>query len=102
MRIAFALAAVLLLPAAVHAITIDTVPVGNANNPQDFQSNGIFGRVPTDYRIGATEVTNAQYVAFLNAVAAADPSGLYNPQMGSTSRGGITRSAPRGSGSNNT
>src|SRR3954451_6048421 len=96
MRIAFALAAVFLLPPAVHAITINTVPVGNANNPQDFQSNGIFGRVTSDYRIATTEVTNAQYVAFLNAVAAADPSGLYNTQMNFTSRGGIVRSGSPG------
>ncbi len=37
-------------------------------------------------------VTNAQYVGFLNAVAATDPYGLYSTSMGSTAYGGITRS----------
>jgi formylglycine-generating enzyme required for sulfatase activity len=85
------------MPPAVHAISIDTVPIGNANNAGDIQSNGIFGRVTSDYRIATTEVTNAQYVAFLNAVAAADPIGLYNTQMNFTSRGGIVRNGSAGS-----
>ncbi|HEX5471068.1 MAG TPA: SUMF1/EgtB/PvdO family nonheme iron enzyme [Lacipirellulaceae bacterium] len=94
---ACALAVAFLLPVVACAITIDTVPVDNANNPTDFQSNGLFGRVTSDYRIGTTEVTNAQYVEFLNAVAASDPYSLYNTNMDFYSRGGITRSGSDGS-----
>jgi sulfatase modifying factor 1 len=92
----FALAIALFSPLAAAAITIDTVPIGNAGNPQDVQSNGLFGRVTTDYRIATTEVTNAQYVSFLNAVAASDPNSLYDTNMGFTSRGGIVRTGASG------
>ncbi len=95
MKAAFAIAAVLLSPLVVCAITINTVPVGNANNGPDF-NNGIFGAVGTDYRIGTTEVTNAQYVEFLNAVDAADINGLYNPFMHSRTRGGIDQNGSPG------
>ena len=33
------------------------------------------------YDIGTYEVTNAQYVEFLNAKATSDPLGLYNPNL---------------------
>jgi formylglycine-generating enzyme required for sulfatase activity len=87
----------LFFPLAAAAITIDTVPVGNSGNAGEVQSNGIFGRVTADYRIATKEVTNAQYVEFLNAVAASDPTGLYDTNMGFTSRGGIDRSGVSGS-----
>jgi formylglycine-generating enzyme required for sulfatase activity len=95
----FAATAILLLIfanslAAAHAAAIPTVPVGNAGNPSD--SNGL-GSVPYDYRIGATEVTNAQYAEFLNAKAASDPHQLYDPLMGSAASGGIIRSGSNGS-----
>ena len=51
------------------AVEISTVPVGNAGNLQDDTG---FGAVAYNYRIGTTEVTNAQYTAFLNARAASD------------------------------
>jgi formylglycine-generating enzyme required for sulfatase activity len=44
-----------------------------------------------EYQLSATEVTNQQYVEFLNAVAASDPNGLFNPDMASQGRGGIYR-----------
>lgn len=78
---------------ALGGITIPTVPVGNAGNAAD--TNGR-GAVAYTYNIGATEVTNAQYTAFLNAVAATDPNGLYNTLM-SSSFGGISRSGSSGS-----
>jgi MYXO-CTERM domain-containing protein len=53
--------------------------------------------VSYEYRLGTYEVTNSQYAAFLNAVAASDPNGLYNTAMGSDARGGITRSGSAGS-----
>jgi formylglycine-generating enzyme required for sulfatase activity len=80
------------------AVTIPTVPVGNAGNAGNvisagnFGSVGTFGAVSYHYRIGTTEVTNAQYAEFLNFKAASDPLALYNTSMGSDARGGITRS----------
>ena len=85
-----------LAPSAL-AVTIPTVPVGNAGNAGEAQSQGTFGAVAYDYRIGTTEVTNAQYAEFLNAKAASDPLGLYNTNMDSDARAGITRSGSSGS-----
>jgi formylglycine-generating enzyme required for sulfatase activity len=54
--------------------------------------------VTYNYQIAKTEVTNAQYVEFLNAKAATDTYGLYNTFMGAASTwGGITRSGSPGS-----
>jgi formylglycine-generating enzyme required for sulfatase activity len=89
-----------------HAVTIPTVPVGNAGNagelsgqsvPDGFGPNAIVGGVGYDYRIGTTEVTNAQYAEFLSAKAVSDPLDLYNTSMGSDARGGITQSGTSGS-----
>ena len=85
----------------VGAIEIETVPIGNANNPIDetVVSDGStgYGSVPYNYRISTYEVTNAQYVDFLNAVGASDPHALYNAKMGSNPRGGIIQSGESGS-----
>jgi len=62
---------------ASAAVTIETVPVGNAGNAAD--STG-YGGVGYAYNIGKYDVTVGQYTAFLNAVAATDTYGLYgNP-----------------------
>ncbi len=74
-------------------VTIPTLPVGRPGNAAD--STG-YGSVAYLYNIGRTEVTNAQYTAFLNAVAASDPNGLYNTNMDG-SFGGIARSGSNGS-----
>jgi formylglycine-generating enzyme required for sulfatase activity len=66
--------------------------VGNAGNAPD--STGL-GAVAYDYRIGTTEVTNAQYAAFLNAKAKSDPMGLYLGD--SDGSNGISRSGTSGS-----
>jgi formylglycine-generating enzyme required for sulfatase activity len=80
------------LPA--HAeVTIDWVTVGDPGNAADDTG---FGAVAYTYQIGKYEVTNAQYAAFLNAVAATDTYSLYNTSMGS-GIGGITRSGSSGS-----
>jgi formylglycine-generating enzyme required for sulfatase activity len=76
-------------------ITLDWVTVGNAGNAPDPTTG--FGAVGYEYRIGTYEVTNAQYAAFLNSIAASDPNGLYSANMGSDARGGITRSGSDGS-----
>src|SRR3954454_5855874 len=85
----------------VHAITIDTVPIGNPGNPADTRYyNGYDanrnGAVSQYYDIGRTEVTNAQYVAFLNSVAATDPYGLFVPNVGYPTFIGVVRSGTSG------
>jgi sulfatase modifying factor 1 len=73
------------------AVVIDTVLVGNAGNEGKVESQGTFGAVPYDFRIGTTEVTNAQYVEFLNAKAASDPLSLFHSNMSLAPLGGIRR-----------
>jgi formylglycine-generating enzyme len=60
------------------AADITYVVIADADNPADALG---FGAVLYEYRIGAYEVTNAEYVAFLNAVAKADTYGLYHADM---------------------
>ena len=64
-----------LAPLAASAITIPTVLVGNPGNGNDPLTGSLYGGVADAYRIGTTEVTNAQYVEFLNAKAATSGSG---------------------------
>src|SRR4051794_21386670 len=91
--------AVTLFPVPCYAITIDTVPIGNPGNPADpsvgdpYHPNGV-GSVGYAFNIGKTEVTNAQYVAFLSAVAKSDPYALYTTAMTTDLHGGIVRSGP--------
>lgn len=91
-----ALAAVSGLGASVASgqITIPTVTIGNPGNAPDPRTG--YGSVAYTYNIGQTEVTNAQYAAFLNAKAASDPFNLYNTNMAG-GFGGITRSGSAGS-----
>jgi formylglycine-generating enzyme len=91
-----ALAAVtgLAVSTAWAQITIPTVPIGNPGNAADAPTG--FGSVAYTYNIGTTEVTNAQYAAFLNAKAADDPLNLYSSGM-SGPVGGIARSGSPGS-----
>lgn len=81
---------------ASATVTIDFLTVGNPGNAGDPSAFGR-GAVAYEYRIGAFEVTNAQYAEFLNSVAASDPNGLFNPNMGTDPRAGITRSGTDGS-----
>ncbi|MCA9236770.1 MAG: SUMF1/EgtB/PvdO family nonheme iron enzyme, partial [Planctomycetales bacterium] len=72
-------------------VTFDWAHVGNAGNAPDLQTDLSVGAVAYDYAISKTEVTNAQYVEFLNAV---DPTGANSLELFSvnmTSKfGGIT------------
>ena len=69
-------------PLAFSDVVVEWVNVGNAGNGNDTHGDG-YGGVDYGYRIGKYEVTNAQYVEFLNAV---DPKAnnelcLYNSDM---------------------
>ncbi len=82
---------------AAHAgVTFTWVSVGDPGNACDQKSFGCYGDVDYAFRIATHEVTNAQYVEFLNAKAASDPLELYNTGM-SGFLGGITRSGSAGS-----
>jgi formylglycine-generating enzyme len=67
-------------------VNIDFVTVGNPGNAPDtrYAVAGV-GSVDHVYQIGKYEITAGQYTEFLNAVANADPNGLYNPSMGDPS-----------------
>ena len=66
-----------------------------ANTPKQQFPNVYFGGVAYVYWMSKYEVTNAQYVQFLNAQAASDPLGLYDTNMGTSSYGGIAPAATR-------
>ena len=84
------------LAADARAVTIDTVPVGNAGNSADPITGK--GDVAYSYRMGTTEVTIGQYTEFLNAVAATDTYALYNPAMATDlNSAGIARTGVAGS-----
>ena len=80
------------IASSVRAIDFDWAVIGNAGNNADDTG---YGAVAYQYSIATTEVTNAQYVAFLNAVATTDTYGLYSNNMGTY--GGITQSGLSGS-----
>ena len=68
-------------------VDIETVLIGNPNNPGDPTTGENFGAVPYTFEIGKYDVKIAQYAAFLNAVATnpnANPAitGLWITEMG--------------------
>ena len=90
------LASSCLLAATASAQVLPPVPmtlIDLAGNPAD--TNGV-GAVAEVFRLGTFEVTNAQYILMLDAVAASDPNGLYDTLMTSSDRGGILRSGVPG------
>ncbi|MHB1036182.1 MAG: formylglycine-generating enzyme family protein [Pirellulales bacterium] len=108
--IALAALIMMFLAASSHAANVFNLPtgrtslefvtVGDPGNSADDRYSGSFGpygAVPYSYRISKYEVTNAQYIEFLNHVATTDTYGLYNPKMGSDAPGGISRSGIPGS-----
>ena len=101
----FLLLAVIPLFGAANAWGIDWTLVDSPGNPAQgptvrTHADGTFdgtGAVDYEFYIGTHEVTNAEYVEFLNAVASEDPNGLFHPSMQSFSSGGISRSGSPGS-----
>lgn len=90
------------LSSPAHAlVNIDYVTVGHGGNAVDPATGSLYGAVTYSYRVGKYEVTNAQYAEFLNAVdpAGANPNGIYDSNMGSDVRGGISFNAGAADGS---
>jgi formylglycine-generating enzyme required for sulfatase activity len=72
------------------------VTISGANNSVDFTRSNL-GSVSYDFQISKYEITNAEYVSFLNAVAASGTDAQinsniwpYNSNMTSSPRGGIS------------
>ena len=80
------LASIPAAPVRGEPVVIETVLVGHPGNPgeQSRLPSGdqtFYGSVAYVYAMGRYEVTAGQYTAFLNAVAASDTYGLYDPRM---------------------
>jgi len=87
---------------ALAVVTIDTVTIGNPGNAPANPAAGVFrGGVAVPFGMGKYEVTNAQYVEFLNAAdpTGANTRGLYNANMTTNGNGGIDFTAGNPDGS---
>jgi formylglycine-generating enzyme required for sulfatase activity len=91
----FAVACLELIGLRASAVEIDWVTIGDPGNPPDDEITNLrfcvggesgFGSVDSTYRISRTEITNAQYAEFLNAVAKSDPNGLYDVRLDEVNR----------------
>ncbi len=107
-RFAISITAIAFLPASLAKADVFNMPsgqtslqfvtVGDAGNKADLLTGGTLGSVGYTFQMGKYDVTFGQYTAFLNAVAASDPYGLYNSSMGTLfSTQGISRSGSSGS-----
>jgi sulfatase modifying factor 1 len=85
---------------SAHAVTIDWVTVGDPGNAADTSPIG-YGAVAASFQIMKFEWTNSQYVEFLNAVDpnGTNPNSVYNANMGSDTRGGISFTSGNTAGS---
>ena len=83
-----------------NAGPIDWVTVGDPGNTADTAPAG-YGAVATSFQIMKYEWTTSQYVDFLNSVDAngTNPNSVYNTNMGSDARGGISFTSGAASGS---
>ena len=94
------LAALACLPlgSIANAEPLQWVTVGDPGNTADTTgAPNPAGAVATSFQIMKYEFTNQQYTDFLNSVASTDTYSLYNTNMGSNARGGISRSGSSGS-----
>ena len=96
------LAVVACLPfgSIASAEAIQWVTVGDPGNTADTAPAG-YGAVTTSFQIMKYEFTNQQYTDFLNSVDASgtNPYSVYNNDMGSNARGGISFTSGNASGS---
>ena len=95
------LAGISLLTPAFAVVTMSWTSIGNVNNAADPSTGSLYGSVDHAYNIGTYEVTNAQYVDFLNAMGASNSNGIYTGTMGNTggtyNYGNIIQSGSSGS-----
>ena len=91
------LAGISLVSPAFAVVNMSWTSIGNVNNAAD-PSTG-YGAVGYAYNIGTYEVTNAQYVDFLNAKGASNTNGIFNGTMGTAGAYGsnITQTGVSGS-----
>ena len=94
-----AITATLLWTTTTQALTLNMVTIGDPGNP-DFDGQG-GGSIAATYEIGATEVTVADWVEFLNA---ADPDadndkGLWGGAMQNNALGGVSKNLGAAEGS---
>jgi len=82
---------------AFAVVNMSWTSIGNTGNAAD-PSTG-YGAVDHAYNIGTYEVTNAQYVDFLNAKGASNSNGIFTATMGTAGTYGsnITQSGASGS-----
>jgi formylglycine-generating enzyme len=80
-----------------HAVTIDWVTAGDPGNTADTTG---YGAVAYSFQIMKFEFTNQQYSDFLNAVDpdGTNPNSVYNANMGTNPRGGISFNSPLAAG----
>ena len=89
------------LAVSTHAqVTLDMVTVGDPGNAADTAPAG-YGAVADSFQIMKYEFTNQQYTNFLNSVDAGgtNPNSVYNANMGSNARGGISFTSGNAPGS---
>ena len=81
------LAGISLVTPAFAVVSMSWTSIGNAGNAADTTGYGAvgYGAVGYAYNIGTYEVTNAQYVDFLNFKGVSNAAGIYNATMGSNS-----------------
>ncbi len=93
---ACALGIALAASSAYAQIAIEFVTVGAPGAPGYPGPTNPSASVPYPFEISRYEVTNEQYAAFLGAVAADDPNGLWFSSMQSNALGGIERAGTAG------
>jgi sulfatase modifying factor 1 len=103
-RSVLAVTAILMIVASTHAhaVTIDWVTVGDPGNAADTTgSPNPAGAVADEFLIMKFEFTNSQYTDFLNAVDpnGVNPNAVYETNMGSDPRAGISFTSGAASGS---
>ncbi|MGD8452830.1 MAG: SUMF1/EgtB/PvdO family nonheme iron enzyme [Phycisphaerae bacterium] len=72
---------------AEAAVVVDTVTVGNPGNLPDTRYSRTYGAVDYVYQMAKFEITAGQYTEFLNAIAATDTYGLYDPGWWASDQG---------------
>jgi len=85
-----ALAGIALVSSAIADVNMSWTSIGNVGNAAD-PSTG-YGSVNHAYKIGTYEVTNAQYVAFLNAKGSSNSAGIFSSSMVNITQSGSSGS----------